>query len=165
MSIMFLFDSNYNDLIKKSQTKTLGELNRLKDENIDNDDLFQPIEYVEGSSEDDTFILLEEVINPQNYQHTISAWIPLEMAKEVYFDYLTADTDSYYNWTSAYANSVKNENFNTEQEALDCATKFINTLRNEMFHGEFNFTASVKVNEYDYKGSVIYCPEIEFSYI
>lgn len=77
--------------------KTLQELNQLQE----NDDLASWIEYADWCELDNEFIEME-IINPENEQRLIYAWVPANMEQQLEDEKELAETNSYYDWTSTW---------------------------------------------------------------
>ena len=80
---------------------TLEKLNTMRD----NGELDCVIEYTDGCEPDDEFIKMM-IVNPQNEQHLMYAWVPVDMEEELEAEKELTETWPYHNWTSEWTEFV-----------------------------------------------------------
>ena len=123
--------------------KTLKELNKLVNDYQDNNNeqAWKELEYsypelTEDCEDNDNFVRME-IINPENNQHMIYAWIPEEYASLCQAEIDLTWTTQYHNWTSAITRSLKGM-YNSHASALNDIRKFVNEYKKSNSYIEFN---------------------------
>lgn len=109
---------------KNLDIKTLKELRELQEKEGG-----ISIEYDEGSEAQDEYVEIE-ILNPENYQHTIYAWVPLVLASQLIVQKELKLTDRYCNYTSELSSNM-HKKYYSEDELKNEITEIIEKIIKE----------------------------------
>lgn len=80
------------------ETRTLADLREAG----------EAMEYIDGSDDDDLFIAWS-IINPENKQKIITAWVPVDIVAECEYDIQRTRTQFSYSWSNTIADYLSAE--------------------------------------------------------
>lgn len=124
--------------------KTLAELQELQQA----EEFYNYITYNDESSEPDDLFSEQEIINPENHQHKIDGWCPIEEQEYNAAVIATTVTTQYHNWRSELVFKTFSK-YTSEEEADKHAKEIIEELKAE-YPAIISIPFDIEKNDYTY---------------